>query len=97
MSSGGNITGGRNVIGNLNVSGNVSKGGGNFKIDHPLDPANRYPNHSFVESPGMKSIYDGIVVLDKHGKAVVQLPDYLEALNQDCGYPVAHRCRQSVH
>jgi hypothetical protein len=37
--------------GNLQVNGNVSKGGGSFRIDHPLDPENKYLYHSFVESP----------------------------------------------
>jgi hypothetical protein len=46
------------VIGNLGVTGTVSKGGGSFKIDHPLDPENKYLSHSFVESPDMKNIYD---------------------------------------
>jgi cytoskeletal protein CcmA (bactofilin family) len=74
------------VDGNLNVSGSISKGSGSFKIDHPLDPANKYLYHSFVESPDMMNIYNGVVVLDKHGKAVVTLPDYFEALNQDFRY-----------
>src|SRR3984893_18185059 len=34
--------------GDVNVTGNLSKGGGSFKIDHPLDPANKYFYHSFV-------------------------------------------------
>jgi hypothetical protein len=72
--------------GNLNVGGNISKGGGSFKIDHPLDPANKYLYHSFVESPDMKNVYDGLVVLNKKGEAVVELPDYFEALNQDFRY-----------
>jgi hypothetical protein len=72
--------------GNLTVGGSISKGGGTFKIDHPLDPANKYLYHSFVESPDMKNIYDGIVTLDKRGKAVVQLPEYFGALNQDFRY-----------
>ena len=37
--------------GNVDVDGNLSKAGGSFKIDHPLDPANKYLYHSFVESP----------------------------------------------
>jgi hypothetical protein len=45
--------------GDVNVIGNLSKSGGSFKIDHPLDPANKYLYHSFVESPEMKNIYDG--------------------------------------
>src|SRR5207245_6984014 len=52
--------------GNLNVTGNVSKGSGSFRIDHPLDPANKYLSHSFVESPDMMNVYNGVVVLDAH-------------------------------
>jgi hypothetical protein len=74
------------VNGNLQVTGTVSKGGGSFKIDHPLDPANKYLYHSFVESPDMKDIYDGIATLDRHGAATVVLPDWFEALNQDFRY-----------
>jgi hypothetical protein len=44
-----------------------------FRIDHPLDPANKYLNHSAVESPDMKNIYDGVVTLDADGEAVVEL------------------------
>jgi hypothetical protein len=73
-------------FGNVVVTGTLSKGGGSFKIDHPLDPANKYLSHSFVESPDMKNIYDGVVVLDQHGQAWVQLPDYFEALNKDFRY-----------
>lgn len=72
--------------GNLNVTGNLSKGSGSFKIDHPLDPANKYLSHSFVESPDMTDVYNGIVVLDVHGSAWVELPDYFQALNGDYRY-----------
>lgn len=72
--------------GNLNVVGNVSKGGGSFKIDHPLDPANKYLYHSFVESPDMMNIYNGNIVTDASGKAVVTLPDYFNALNKEYRY-----------
>jgi hypothetical protein len=74
------------VAGNLNVTGTLSKGAGSFKIDHPLDPANKYLSHSFVESPDMMNIYNGNVVLDGKGEAWVTLPDYFEALNQDFRY-----------
>jgi hypothetical protein len=37
--------------GNVFVYGTLSKGGGSFKIDHPLDPEHKYLSHSFVESP----------------------------------------------
>ena len=72
--------------GNVHVSGNLSKGGGSFKIDHPLDPANKYLYHSFVESPDMMNIYNGNVVTDKQGLATVELPDWFEALNRDFRY-----------
>jgi hypothetical protein len=72
--------------GNVQVSGTLSKGGGSFKIDHPLDPENRYLYHSFVESPDMKNIYDGNVVTDENGEAVVVMPEYFEALNRDVRY-----------
>ncbi len=73
-------------LGNLSVAGTLSKGAGAFKIDHPLDPENKYLYHSFVESPDMMNIYNGNVVLDHNGKAVVKLPDYFEALNMDFRY-----------
>jgi hypothetical protein len=72
--------------GNLNVKGKLTKGSGSFKIDHPGDPANKYLSHSFVESPDMMNVYNGVVVLDAHGSAWVTLPDYFEALNRDFRY-----------
>jgi hypothetical protein len=72
--------------GDVEVTGNLSKGGGSFKIDHPLDPENKYLYHSFVESPDMKNIYDGTVTTDANGDATVTLPDWFEALNQDFRY-----------
>jgi hypothetical protein len=72
--------------GNVQIQGNLTKSSGSFKIDHPLDPANKYLYHSFVESPDMKNIYDGTVALDENGEAVVEMPDYFNALNQDFRY-----------
>jgi hypothetical protein len=57
-----------------------------FRIDHPLDPANKYLNHACVESPDLKTIYDGTVNLDLNGEAVVELPNWFEALNKDFRY-----------
>ncbi len=73
-------------LGDVAVHGNLSKSGGSFKIDHPLDPANKYLYHSFVESPDMKNIYDGNVTTDGQGKAVVQMPEWFESLNRDFRY-----------
>jgi hypothetical protein len=72
--------------GNVQINGNLTKSSGSFKIDHPLDPGNKYLYHSFVESPDMKNIYDGTVTLDEKGEAVVPMPDYFGALNQDFRY-----------
>lgn len=73
-------------FGNVGVSGIISKGGGSFKIDHPLDPKNKYLYHSFVESPDMKNIYDGVVTTDGLGKAIVYLPDWFSTLNENFRY-----------
>jgi hypothetical protein len=73
-------------VGNVHVSGTLSKTAGSFMIDHPLDPANRYLQHSFVESPDMMNIYNGNAELDGAGEAWVQLPEWFEALNQDFRY-----------
>ena len=71
--------------GNVEVTGSLTKGGGSFKIDHPLDPGNKYLYHSFVESPDMMNIYNGNATLDANGEAVVDLPNYC-ALNRDARY-----------
>jgi len=72
--------------GNVTVTGTLSKGGGGFRIDHPLDPETKYLSHSFVESPDMKNVYDGVVRLDSAGEAWVELPEWFEALNRDFRY-----------
>ncbi|NOQ71369.1 MAG: hypothetical protein GQ574_05180 [Crocinitomix sp.] len=74
------------ITGDLAITGNLSKGGGTFKIDHPLDPANKYLVHSFVESPEMMNIYSGNITTDSLGYATVQLPAYFEAANKDFRY-----------
>jgi len=72
--------------GNVDVDGNLSKAGGSFKIDHPLDPSNKYLYHSFVESPDMMNIYNGNITTDASGNAVVTMPDWFESLNRDFRY-----------
>jgi len=80
------VTGHAIIGGNAQIQGMLSKGGGTFRIDHPLDPENKYLSHSFVESPDMKNIYDGIATLDGSGEALVTLPEWFQALNRDYRY-----------
>jgi hypothetical protein len=75
-----------NFAGDLFVSGAIFAGTKDFKIDHPLDPANKYLVHASVESSEMKNIYDGVVTTDAQGEATVQLPDWFEVLNTDFRY-----------
>ncbi len=74
------------ISGSLYVAGEVEKAGGTFKIDDPIDPANKYLSHSFVESPDMMDIYNGNVVTDANGVATVEMPAWFEALNSDFRY-----------
>jgi hypothetical protein len=73
-------------VGDVDVSGALSKSSGSFKIDHPLDPANKYLYHSFVESPDMMNIYNGNVTTDGSETAIVSMPAWFEALNTDFHY-----------
>ncbi len=72
--------------GNVLVTGTISKGSGSFKIDHPLDPENKYLYHSFLESPDMMNIYNGNIITDGSGDATVFLPEWFDALNKDFKY-----------
>jgi hypothetical protein len=80
------------INGNLDVSGpagggNITATGSkNFKIDHPLDPENKYLLHASVESSEVLNVYSGNVTTDPKGEAVVTLPDWFEALNRDLRY-----------
>jgi hypothetical protein len=67
-------------------NGTVSKAGGSFRIDHPLDPEHKFLQHSFVESPDMMNVYNGVVTLGKNGRAEIRLPAYFQALNRDYRY-----------
>lgn len=72
--------------GDIYVSGTIYESAISLKIDHPLDPENKYLYHSFVESPDMMNVYNGNVILDENGEAIVTLPDYFEALNMEYRY-----------
>jgi hypothetical protein len=73
--------------GSLEVDGNFKATGTKmFKIDHPLDPENRYLYHAAIESSEVLNIYSGNVITDESGDAVVHLPEWFEALNKDFRY-----------
>jgi len=72
--------------GNVVVSGTLTKAGSFSKLDHPLDPERMYLTQATVESPDMKTVYDGVVVLDEQGAAWVELPPWCEILNRDFRY-----------
>jgi cytoskeletal protein CcmA (bactofilin family) len=74
------------IYGNLHVQGRLTAGVKTFRIDHPLDPENKYLSHSSVESPDVMNIYNGNIITDTEGNATVVLPDYFEALNRDFRY-----------
>ncbi|MCP4440722.1 MAG: hypothetical protein GY810_17380 [Aureispira sp.] len=57
-----------------------------FYIDHPQDPENKILRHYAIESNEVLNMYRGIVKLDANGEAMVQLPDYFEAINKDYSY-----------
>ncbi|MFZ5803521.1 MAG: beta strand repeat-containing protein, partial [Acidobacteriota bacterium] len=73
--------------GNVQVNGNFSATGvKNFLIDHPLDPEHKYLRHACVESNEVVNVYSGNVITDEDGRAVVELPEWFEALNKDFRY-----------
>jgi len=80
------MTSNATFTGSISILGTLSKGSGTFVIDHPLDPKNKLLYHSFVESPDVKNIYDGIATLDENGEAVIVLPEYFDALNKEFKY-----------
>jgi hypothetical protein len=82
--AGGNFAG--SFTGNISVSGTLSASTKDFKIDHPMDPANKYLVHASVESSEMKNIYDGNITTDSQGHATVRLPEWFEVLNTDFRY-----------
>jgi trimeric autotransporter adhesin len=72
--------------GSVSIFGDFSATAKEFKIDHPLDPANKYLVHASVESSEMMNIYTGNITTDSQGQAMVQLPEWFEALNADFRY-----------
>ena len=58
----------------------------NFRIDHPLDPENKYLYHTSIESSERLNIYSGNSTTDQAGFVKVYLPDWFSALNTDFRY-----------
>lgn len=73
-------------VGDVGVTRVLNAASKAFKIDHPLDPTNKVLMHSCVESSEMKNLYTGVVTADAFGEAVVQMPAWFDALNEDCHY-----------
>jgi hypothetical protein len=72
--------------GDVVIFGTLSASAKNFRIDHPLAPADKYLNHTSIESSEMLNLYTGNAILDADGSATVSLPAWFAALNQDFRY-----------
>jgi trimeric autotransporter adhesin len=72
--------------GDVGVNGTLYATAKMFKMDDPMDPANKYLVHASVESSEMMNIYTGNVTTDAQGEATVQLPEWFEVLNTDFRY-----------
>jgi hypothetical protein len=64
----------------------VVYGSKDFRIDHPLDPTNKYLYHASIESSEVLNQYSGNVVLDDKGEARVGFPAWFAAVNVDFRY-----------
>ncbi len=74
------------INGNLFVNGTVTSPLKVSRIDHPLDPTNKYLDHSSIESSEMLNVYSGNATLDASGEALVSLPEWFESVNKDFRY-----------
>lgn len=71
------------VMANNNL---IAGGTKNFRIDHPLDPENKFLNHFSIESNEVLNIYRGTITCDANGVAEVVLPNYVSAININFSY-----------
>lgn len=85
-------TGALSVIGGMTAGGPIVGVGpvtGTFKafrIDHPLDPKNKYMYHASIESDEFMNIYSGSTQTDQQGLATIELPYWMTTLNHDFRY-----------
>jgi hypothetical protein len=64
----------------------AASGTKSFRIDHPLDPENKYLNHYCAEGPLPQNVYNGQTVTDASGYAWIDLPAYCQEINKDFLY-----------
>ncbi len=70
----------------INTGHNLRWSNGAFKaftIDHPLDPEGAILRHFSAEGPEALVLYRGTAVLDAEGTAIVELPEYFDALARE--------------
>ena len=73
--------------GQVEINGTLEVyGSKDFRIDHPLDPTNKYLYHASIESSEVLNQYSGNVVLDDKGEARVGFPEWFAAINVDFRY-----------
>ena len=80
------FSGSVDITTDLVVGGSFSAAAKAFKIDHPLDPTNKYLIHNSIESNERINMYSGNITTNEEGYATVQLPEYMNALNKDFKY-----------
>jgi hypothetical protein len=81
--------------GDVGVNGTLFANAKQFRIDHPLNPEDRYLNHVAIESSERSVVYSGNVECDEAGHATVRLPEWLEALADDFRYQLTCVGRRS--
>jgi hypothetical protein len=74
------------VTGDLRVTGAITQPYGSVTLDDPTNPAGSVLEHAHVASSERLTVYSGNVDLDAAGEAVVKLPAWFEALNDDVRY-----------
>lgn len=79
-------TNGGNNIGLFSTTDFAANGTKAFLIDHPLDPANKTLRHFCIESDEVLNMYRGVIELGANGEAIVELPDYFDAININPSY-----------
>ncbi|HMS56283.1 MAG TPA: hypothetical protein PKA27_12865 [Fimbriimonadaceae bacterium] len=69
------------------ASGSFAASGGKaFRIDHPMDPENKYLFHYCTEGPEPLLEYSGTITTSASGYAWVELPEYFAEINRDLRY-----------